>query len=170
LLLVPALTQVRLACDKRRKRRCRGYGFVRFCSSEQANAAVQGMSSFEFQKGCFLHALPSDENRTLFVGGLTESWDLETVKAVLMRAFPNMRRYEHAFGVLSLYRTQHNLRSTALRPCIEPVYARYKLWSDCSHSGVGCWRFCIGLTVPWVRDSHCRHTWYPCVHLYFADV
>jgi RNA recognition motif. (a.k.a. RRM, RBD, or RNP domain) len=125
-LLVSAPTKVRLACDKRRKRRCRGYGFVRFCSSEQANAAVQGMSNFEFQKGCFLHALPSDENRTLFVGGLTESWDLETVKAVLMHAFPNMRRYEHAFGVLSLYRTQHNLRTTAVRPCIEPVHARYK--------------------------------------------
>jgi hypothetical protein len=86
------LSQVRIARGKRRKNRCHAYSFVCFRTKEQANAAVQGMHSFEYQVECFLHALPSDENCTLFVGGLPESWDPTLVKAVLRYAFPTTRR------------------------------------------------------------------------------
>eukprot|EP00953_Heterococcus_sp_UTEX-ZZ885_P014418 8164-Heterococcus_DN1.PRE.23 len=86
----PALTQVRLTGDKRSRRRCHGDGIIRFRTTEQANAAVQGMRSFEFQRGRFLHALPNDENRTLLVTGLAESWNPEIAKAVLLYAFPGM--------------------------------------------------------------------------------
>jgi RNA recognition motif-containing protein len=84
------------------------------------------MSTFEFQEGCFLRALPSDENRTLFVGGLTESWDSEAVKAVLMHAFPNMRRYVHAFELLSLYCTKAQIALD----CSEAMPLRYLLVDD----------------------------------------
>jgi RNA recognition motif. (a.k.a. RRM, RBD, or RNP domain) len=85
------LAQVRIARDKRR-RRCRGYGYVRFRTSEQANAAVESMRRFQFKEGRFLGALPSDENRTLFVGGLAESWSADTVKALLTNALSGVRR------------------------------------------------------------------------------
>ncbi|CAN0153411.1 unnamed protein product, partial [Hapterophycus canaliculatus] len=67
------VTEVRIARDKRR-RRCRGYGYVRFATSEEANRAIDTMHRFEFKHGRFLGVLPSDENRTLFVGGLREEW------------------------------------------------------------------------------------------------
>lgn len=70
------VTEVRIARDKRR-RRCRGYGYVRFATSEQANRAIETMHRFEFKPGRFLGVLPSDENRTLFVGGLREEWSCE---------------------------------------------------------------------------------------------
>jgi RNA recognition motif. (a.k.a. RRM, RBD, or RNP domain) len=91
------LFKVRIAWSKHRKRRCRGYGFVRYGTSEQANAAIQDRRRFEFKQDFFLYALPSDENRTLFVGGLTENWDPDISKAVLKYAFPGMRRYASAF-------------------------------------------------------------------------
>lgn len=67
------VTEVRIARDKRR-RRCRGYGYVRFATSEQANRAIETMHRFQFKHGRFLGVLPSDENRTLFVGGLRDEW------------------------------------------------------------------------------------------------
>lgn len=72
------VTEVRIARDKRR-RRCRGYGYVRFATSEQANRAIETMHRFEFKHGRFLGVLPSDENRTLFVGGLREEWNCEYI-------------------------------------------------------------------------------------------
>lgn len=76
------VTDVRIARDKRR-RRCRGYGYVRFATSEQANRAIEMMHRFEFKPGRFLGVLPSDENRTLFVGGLREEWSSEYVCSFL---------------------------------------------------------------------------------------
>lgn len=76
------VTEVRIARDKRR-RRCRGYGYVRFSTSEQANRAIETMHRFEFKHGRFLGVLPSDENRTLFVGGLREEWSGEYICKLL---------------------------------------------------------------------------------------
>lgn len=76
------VTEVRIARDKRR-RRCRGYGYVRFATSEQANCAIETMHRFEFKPGRFLGVLPSDENRTLFVGGLKEEWSCEYICKLL---------------------------------------------------------------------------------------
>lgn len=76
------VTEVRIARDKRR-RRCRGYGYVRFATSEQANCAIETMHRFEFKAGRFLGVLPSDENRTLFVGGLKEEWTCEYIGKLL---------------------------------------------------------------------------------------
>ena len=76
------VTEVRIARDKRR-RRCRGYGYVRFATSEQANRAIDTMHRFEFKHGRFLGVLPSDENRTLFVGGLREEWSCEYISQLL---------------------------------------------------------------------------------------
>lgn len=76
------VTEVRIARDKRR-RRCRGYGYVRFATSEQANRAIETMHRFEFKHGRFLGVLPSDENRTLFVGGLREEWSCEYICKLL---------------------------------------------------------------------------------------
>lgn len=76
------VTEVRIARDKRR-RRCRGYGYVRFATSEQANRAIETMHRFEFKPGRFLGVLPSDENRTLFVGGLKEEWSCEHICKLL---------------------------------------------------------------------------------------
>jgi RNA recognition motif. (a.k.a. RRM, RBD, or RNP domain) len=90
--------QVRITRDKHRKR-CRGYGHVRFRTSAQASAAVDGMHRFQFKQGHFLSALPSDENRTLFLGGIPESWEATDVKAVLLYAFPGMRRYARLFNL-----------------------------------------------------------------------
>lgn len=76
------VTEVRIARDKRR-RRCRGYGYVRFATSEEANRAIETMHRFEFKPGRFLGVLPSDENRTLFVGGLKEEWSCEYICKLL---------------------------------------------------------------------------------------
>lgn len=76
------VTEVRIARDKRR-RRCRGYGYVRFSTSEQANRAIETMHRFEFKHGRFLGVLPSDESRTLFVGGLREEWSGEYICKLL---------------------------------------------------------------------------------------
>lgn len=76
------VTEVRIARDKRR-RRCRGYGYVRFATSEQANRAIDTMHRFEFKHGRFLGVLPSDENRTLFVGGLREEWSCDYICQLL---------------------------------------------------------------------------------------
>lgn len=76
------VTEVRIARDKRR-RRCRGYGYVRFATGEQANRAIETMHRFEFKHGRFLGVLPSDQNRTLFVGGLKEVWSCEYVFKLL---------------------------------------------------------------------------------------
>lgn len=76
------VTEVRIARDKRR-RRCRGYGYVRFATSEQANRAIETMHRFEFKPGRFLGVLPSDENRTLFVGGLKEEWGCDYICKLL---------------------------------------------------------------------------------------
>lgn len=76
------VTEVRIARDKRR-RRCRGYGYVRFATGEQADRAIDTMHRFEFKHGRFLGVLPSDENRTLFVGGLREEWSCEYISQLL---------------------------------------------------------------------------------------
>lgn len=76
------VTEVRIARDKRR-RRCRGYGYVRFATSGEANRAIEMMHRFEFKPGRFLGVLPSDENRTLFVGGLREEWSCEYICKLL---------------------------------------------------------------------------------------
>lgn len=76
------VTEVRIARDKRR-RRCRGYGYVRFATSEEANRAIDTMHRYEFKHGRFLGVLPSDENRTLFVGGLREEWSCDYICQLL---------------------------------------------------------------------------------------
>lgn len=86
------VTEVRIARDKRR-RRCRGYGYVRFSTSEQANRAIETMHRFEFKHGRFLGVLPSDENRTLFVGGLREEWSGEYICKRLKEKMVRMRLY-----------------------------------------------------------------------------
>jgi hypothetical protein len=75
---------------------------VRFKTSAQASAAVDGMHRLQFKQWHFLSALPSDENRTLFVGGIPDSWDPVHVKAVLLYAFPGMRRYARLFKHFNL--------------------------------------------------------------------
>eukprot|EP00953_Heterococcus_sp_UTEX-ZZ885_P014391 8159-Heterococcus_DN1.PRE.7 len=91
-IIIVDSAQVRIARDIRR-RRCRGYGHVRFSTSEQANAAVESMRRFQFKEGHFLGALPSDENRTLFVGGLAEGWSADTIKALLWDALAGVQRF-----------------------------------------------------------------------------
>ncbi|CAM9900864.1 unnamed protein product [Ectocarpus sp. 4 AP-2014] len=87
------VTEVRIARDKRR-RRCRGYGYVRFATSEQANRAIDTMHRFEFKHGRFLGVLPSDENRTLFVGGLQEEWSCAYICQLLKEKMPGLRKVE----------------------------------------------------------------------------
>eukprot|EP00903_Cladosiphon_okamuranus_P022279 g20485.t1 len=87
------VTEVRIARDKRR-RRCRGYGYVRFATSDQANRAIDTMHRFEFKHGRFLGVLPSDENRTLFVGGLREEWSCEYISQLLKEKMPGLRKIE----------------------------------------------------------------------------
>jgi hypothetical protein len=72
---------------------------VRFRTSEQASSAVDGMRSFQFKQGHFLSALSSDENRTLFIGGIPGNWDLTDFKTVLRYAFTGMRRYVRSFNL-----------------------------------------------------------------------
>jgi hypothetical protein len=51
------------------------------------------MRRFQFKEGHFSGALPSDENRTLFVGGLAEGWSADTIKALLSDALAGVQRY-----------------------------------------------------------------------------
>ncbi|CAM9444428.1 unnamed protein product, partial [Phaeothamnion confervicola] len=76
------VTEVRIARDKRR-RRCRGYGYVRYRDSADAERAIATMHRFEFKPGRFLGVMPSDDNRTLFVGNLCEEWNGECVESLL---------------------------------------------------------------------------------------
>ncbi|KAG5185681.1 hypothetical protein JKP88DRAFT_311469 [Tribonema minus] len=85
------ITEVRVARDKRR-RRCRGYGFVRFRNSEQANLAIEAMQGYQFKKGCYLGMLPSDENRTLYVSGMCQSWSQDQVHAYFSANFEGVKR------------------------------------------------------------------------------
>ncbi|CAM9621895.1 unnamed protein product, partial [Scytosiphon promiscuus] len=87
------VTEVRIARDKRR-RRCRGYGYVRFSTSDEANRAIDTMHRFEFKHGRFLGVLPSDENRTLFVGGLKEEWSCAYICQLLKEKMPGLRKVE----------------------------------------------------------------------------
>ena len=88
------VTEVRIARDKRR-RRCRGYGYVRFSTSEQANRAIETMHRFEFKHGRFLGVLPSDENRTLFVGGLREEWSGDYICRLLKEKMVSLSYMAH---------------------------------------------------------------------------
>lgn len=88
------VTEVRIARDKRR-RRCRGYGYVRFATSEQANRAIETMHRFEFKHGRFLGVLPSDENRTLFVGGLRDEWSCLYITNLLKEMMVSKRVGNH---------------------------------------------------------------------------
>lgn len=87
------VTEVRIARDKRR-RRCRGYGYVRFATSEEANRAIDTMHRYEFKHGRFLGVLPSDENRTLFVGGLREDWSCDYIGQLLKEKMVREQRVE----------------------------------------------------------------------------
>ncbi|CAM9925534.1 unnamed protein product [Discosporangium mesarthrocarpum] len=87
------ITEVRIARDKRR-RRCRGYGYVRFATSEEANRAINVMHRFEFKHGRFLGVLPADENRTLFVGNLKEEWKRDELCELLREKMPGLKKVE----------------------------------------------------------------------------
>lgn len=84
------VTEVRIARDKRR-RRCRGYGYVRFATSEEANRAIDTMHRYEFKHGRFLGVLPSDENRTLFVSGLREEWSCDYICQLLQEKMVSVK-------------------------------------------------------------------------------
>ena len=96
------VTEVRIARDKRR-RRCRGYGYVRFATSEQANRAIELMHRYEFKHGRFLGVLPSDENRTLFVGGLREEWTCAYITALLKERMVRELRCTTVFHVSPMH-------------------------------------------------------------------
>ncbi|CBJ26541.1 conserved unknown protein [Ectocarpus siliculosus] len=99
------VTEVRIARDKRR-RRCRGYGYVRFATSEQANRAIDTMHRFEFKHGRFLGVLPSDENRTLFVGGLQEEWSCAYICQLLKEKMVRLLIQLGPFGAVQVRRVR----------------------------------------------------------------
>jgi RNA recognition motif-containing protein len=120
--------EVCVARDKRR-RRCRGYGHVRFRTSELASKAIDVMQNVQFKRGCFLGLLPSDENRTLYISGLDEKWhkdqitnffqstwdEIKSVQLVWERGNPTKLRpfcfveFNSHVGALNAFKVSHGM-------------------------------------------------------------